>query len=721
MHHDTVASIPKLSIVPSAEATFGSAKSSARTCSSGRGWTGGSMADLTAQQGNLLREMVLARVSKLKLSSGYEYIGCCPAHDDVNPSWGINMRTGLHNCHSCSFGGNAVILAKHWSLNPKPFYSADYQNGLSGLAEKVRVVVEPPVKSGEEQEKPPLNLPSYDKIEDWDLVPLPEEKVRKNWNLDALNELQVHWSQKYRGLAFLVLDSDYEFIGCYLHKPEIGNTRFTVGVRSQIYPQFLLKDYSPKRPLILCEGLVDVIAVMSKGMQGVSFTAGANSTPKDLSGLEPWSHPAIAELNESTVWSASNPLIIAYDNDKAGWSGMRKQAQALKKQFPEMTVYGCNWKKLKTKYPAGADITDIKHDDFIRLLETATESTLTQIGEFKILTAKQALAKEPEPIEYIIEGLLPHQSNTLFAGETGSGKSYFALQMSLAIANNEKEFLGFKILKKDQRVLYVDTECGVNLLHNRFRQVIRNFKPFTGESRFFMMSKVGRQSQVWETINMGIEAFKPDILIIDCLYNTSSNVRMDMAHSLSTLTDKMTDLREQYEITIMAIHHFIKGNHQDGLIISRIQGASPLLYWAEHITGIINTQADPSIRLFRVMKSRKGHDSSHYFKLVWDADQHRFINEGVLTRYLHYLVDDNKMKEWVKFLADLRDVADKDERFETKDALNIGENPPLSKATPTIHRWLKQLKHNGFIESLGHGIWKLTDLQVIDELPDDEI
>ena len=304
------------------------------------------MADLTAQQGNLLREMVLARVSKLKLSSGYEYIGCCPAHDDVNPSWGINMRTGLHNCHSCSFGGNAVILAKHWSLNPKPFYSADYQNGSSGFAEQVRVVVEPPVKSGEEQEKPPLNLPSYDKIEDWDLVPLPEEKVRKNWNLDALNELQVHWSQKYRGLAFLVLDSDYEFIGCYLHKPEIGNTRFTVGVRSQIYPQFLLKNYSPLKPLIVVEGLPDVVTARSWGFQAVSGTAGAGSVPRDLSAYEPWNHSATASLNESDVWSVSNPVIIAFDFDRQGREGAEKLAKALKKKFPNMVVYVCDWRKI---------------------------------------------------------------------------------------------------------------------------------------------------------------------------------------------------------------------------------------------------------------------------------------------------------------------------------------------------------------------------------------
>jgi DNA-binding PadR family transcriptional regulator len=428
--------------------------------------------------------------------------------------------------------------------------------------------------------------------------------------------------------------------------------------------------------------------------------------------------------DEPTIWSASNPVIIPFDNDKSGREGAEKLAKALKMKFQDMVVLVCDWKNLGKKYPRGADITDIEQADFIKLIETAVEHNIANIGEFKILTARQAMATKPEPIQYIVEGLLPYKANTLFAGETGSGKSYFALQLGLAVANNERDFLGFRILKKNIRVLYSDTECGLTLLHNRFRQVVKNFQPFTGENRFFMMSKVGRSGQIWEAIDNGVKTFKPDIVIVDCLYNTSSVnnrfVRFDKGYDLSTLTDKMTGLREQYKITVIAVHHFNKGNEQDGLIVSRIQGATPLLNWAEHISGIINTTADQSIRLFRIMKSRTAHGGNHYFKLIWDAEHHKFINEGVLLRYLQYLINSNKILEWEKFLTEIREVADKDGRFETKDALNIGENPPFSKSRVTIHRWLKQLEHNGFIESLGHGIWRLTGLQVADDLPDDD-
>ena len=87
------------------------------------------MSELSSTQQSLLLELMSAHISKLKRAGKNEWIGCCPAHDDKKPSWGCNELTGLHKCHSCGFRGNAVILAKHLNLDPKPFYSSDYQNG----------------------------------------------------------------------------------------------------------------------------------------------------------------------------------------------------------------------------------------------------------------------------------------------------------------------------------------------------------------------------------------------------------------------------------------------------------------------------------------------------------------------------------------------------------------------------------------------------------------
>ena len=60
-----------------------------------------------------------------------QYVALCPFHDDTHHSFSFNSE-GLYHCHGCGREGNAVVFAKHFGEDPKPFYSDDYKkpNGL---------------------------------------------------------------------------------------------------------------------------------------------------------------------------------------------------------------------------------------------------------------------------------------------------------------------------------------------------------------------------------------------------------------------------------------------------------------------------------------------------------------------------------------------------------------------------------------------------------------
>jgi len=662
-------------------------------------------------------EMVTARVSKLKRVSGNEWIGCCPAHDDNNPSWGFNDLTGLHNCHSCSFGGNAVTLAKFWNQDPSPFYSTEYQRGTGNIAEKVPVVVEPPDAPHEKPEKPPLNLPSYDKLEDWDLVPLPDEKVRKNWNMEAVSELQLYWSRKYRGLVFLILDSGDNFIGAYLHKPEIGNTRFTVGVKSQVYPQHLLKNYSPKKPLIIVEGLPDVVTARSWGFQATSGTAGSGSVPKDLSCYEPWNHPEKRNkqymgTDEPTVWSVSNPVIIPFDNDKSGREGAEKLAKALKMRFPNMVVLVCDWRKLGKKYKAGADITDIEHSDFITLIEKAPEWKLTMIGGLEIMRGRDYQSKEPEPIEFIIEHLLPMNFNTLLGGETGSNKSYFSMQKAMCIANNESQFLGFKILKKNLKVFYIDTEIGKQLMHNRYCDILQNFKPWVGGDRFDMASFKGSDN-LWGDIDKAVSILKPDYVVIDCLYNVNQwGGDLGKAPDMTKITTAMQSLRSKHDTTVEAIAHFVKGGSDRGLDMNRIAGSAVLQNWVQHCLCIIKVPTDKNLRFFQITKARTSDFPEDVFALEWHSKEQWLTKRAIVSNPTPYLMSQEKIDTMYALVGNIRERADDEGFFGTEMALNAGSELDMSRAT--VHRKLINAVTAGLIADEGHGKWRLTGLRTIE-------
>ncbi len=43
---------------------------------------------------------------------GSEIFACCPFHNDTQPSWSVNVDTGVHNCFSCGAGGSLGSLVK---------------------------------------------------------------------------------------------------------------------------------------------------------------------------------------------------------------------------------------------------------------------------------------------------------------------------------------------------------------------------------------------------------------------------------------------------------------------------------------------------------------------------------------------------------------------------------------------------------------------------------
>ena len=86
----------------------------------------------------------------------------------------------------------------------------------------------------------------------------------------------------------------------------------------------------------LFEGEKDAIA--SKLLQGVSFSCGATSIPKNID--------ALYEFNE---------VVIIYDNDEAGEQGAKKVAERIKSESPKTIVKIAQW---DSSLPKGYDVYD---------------------------------------------------------------------------------------------------------------------------------------------------------------------------------------------------------------------------------------------------------------------------------------------------------------------------------------------------------------------------
>ena len=171
--------------------------------------------------------------------------------------------------------------------------------------------------------------------------------------------------------------------------------------------------------------------------------------------------------------------------------------------------------------PEGYDVRDDRKNDFQEVdyaIVNAKEFQLTipkELGVFKVMTGSEANITVPKLTEWIIEKVFPKGFNTILAGTTGSKKSFYAMQMGMSIANNEKYFTGWKIKQKGLKVLYVDTEIGLDEMLRRYNRIKQNMD-WQGDKRFNLISKQGIYVDIWDDLHNAIELFNPDIVIIEC-------------------------------------------------------------------------------------------------------------------------------------------------------------------------------------------------------------
>ena len=349
-------------------------------------------------------------------------------------------------------------------------------------------------------------------------------------------------------------------------------------------------------------------------------------------------------------------------------------------------------------------------------MTTKKEQTksFNRIGTFTVIPGTDADVSVPDPTECIIDTLLPKGFKTILAGTTGSNKSYYAMQEGMSIANDEDSFLGFKINKKGLKVLYVDTESGTNEMHRRYLRVKKTFAKWKGSDRFIMMSKTGSFSAIWDSLKTAIKKYEPDVVYIDCLYNSTTERDLAKSVNVSKFTDRITEIRDRYDLTIRIIHHFNKGGHELGLKMDRMSGASALQNWVEHLMLLSYTNVS-SFRLLRIVKARGIDFPREYYGIEWDAENFQLSMLGIASNWKKYLLDENKVGKWQYALDEMP------EKFATKDWLKTVVNKLGILKERQAKRWLQEMSIAKVIEDCGHGQWQKTDIKFVDELIDDDI
>ena len=237
-------------------------------------------------------ELYRPYIKRFKLTQNKQAIGLCPFHDESNPSFSMNLETGLYLCHSCGDKGNAYQFAEAMNHpNPKDWIDKEGRQSFKPKESKEHLKVDLGSKAKSYQK----NLP-HDWIDD---------------NPQARGML-VGKDEQGR-ITYPYFDEYGEVVGIKHHKGKNGESPYWEGDGScKWYGLQLLKGFNRNVVLYICEGEKDCLRMLSLGHQATTGSAGAGSIPKDLSPIA-----GFAEYR------------IVYDNDTAAKEGAKKLAERL--------------------------------------------------------------------------------------------------------------------------------------------------------------------------------------------------------------------------------------------------------------------------------------------------------------------------------------------------------------------------------------------------------
>ena len=622
--------------------------------------------------------------------TGSQISSLCPIkeHSKKNRCFSANVDTGQCKCHKGCFSGNAYMLAERLNIdNPSQWLTN---------------------REHKPMEYKPVNTKQNSTKAKKDLITIAKEmhdRLHKHVSKDqtdslpmkTLKEELVGYSENKQFVFPYFNDDKSEVTGIKYHKPRPYSTE---GFKCTWYFGWYLKDYNADKPLYICEGEKDAIVLKELGFQVLSSSNGAGSLPNGINGITEFE------------------CIFIYDNDEAGEKGALKHAMKIKKVSKNTTVKIAKW---NTDLPKGYDVADdfVKinksdtyfFDEFDNAIVNAVEFKLTlpnKIGSFTIMTGTEASQKEAKPTEWLIENILPKQFNSCLAGTTGAKKSMWAIQLSMALANGEKEFCGNKIIAPGIKVLYVDTEIGETELHRRYKKIQRNMN-WTGDENIFMMSKGGYHVDVWDDVHDAINYTDPDLIVFDSLYNTTTVGDFSKSAQMSKVTNELTQFKEELGITILAIAHFNKGQHDLGLSIERMQGSSVLQNWIEFQSIMVSTNVS-DFNLWKVVKTRGVLYDQSVIGLKWD--DFWFKTKGVVDDIKPFLIADEKKQKWQTVLEDCP------EKFDTNQWLNVFSTK-VSMSERTGRQWLKECSESPMVKKVAHGVYE-KNFRLINENNIDE-
>lgn len=261
---------------------------------------------------------------------------------------------------------------------------------------------------------------------------------------------------------------------------------------------------------------------------------------------------------------------------------------------------------------------------------------------FDVVSLGQIADNDPR-LEFVVDGLWSLNDTLMIFGYGGSGKSLFALQLAISLADPpENGFLGTFPVSSCKKVLFLQSEVSSAGINDRIKKIygekgmpssVRESIKFIALNNCITVSDSFTNSQFVSMLKNTVKTNNFDVIIIDPLisYHVEDE---NNNNAMRRVLDSIKSLCQELKVSILIVHH--SGKSYQGENNSGGRGASSIGDWA---SSSLELKADSKDQYFKLIH-KKARDFRKFSEL-------RLIRSDNLV----YSVVDNDTKKYDKSVS----------------------------------------------------------------------
>ena len=298
---------------------------------------------------------------------------------------------------------------------------------------------------------------------------------------------------------------------------------------------FLPPDFEPGSHMFLLEGETDTMALWQNAPEA------ARKQIVGLSGTGSYEKSGAAELLKD-----ARTVFVVFDNDDPYVSN--DAAESTERSWRTVRS-SLGAKARRVTLPQGvADVAEFFEKYGWPAFKVLLEAASTPRMNYPRLD----LTKEPQPVDWILDGLIASPDITVLWGDGGVSKSLFIQALAVAMANGDETFVGLP-LKKHGRVLYIDEENPEDVVISRLRKL--GLTEAGRKNLYYVWYGGVRLDSEPEKLYDDVLEFNPVALFIDSFSRIQTAPENDADVMNKIFTDAIYPVARKLQVPVIALHH----------------------------------------------------------------------------------------------------------------------------------------------------------------------